>query len=46
MKLMLTRIVRMVRIIEMIKLNIMIIKIENILFEIKICITNNNLKFN
>lgn len=43
---MLTRIVRMVRIIEMIKLNIMIIKIENILFEIKICITNNNLKFN
>lgn len=37
---------RMVRIIEMIKLNIMIIKIENILFEIKICITNNNLKFN
>lgn len=43
---MLTRMVRMVRIIEMIKLNIMIIKIENILFEIKICITNNNLKFN
>lgn len=46
MKLILTRMVRMVRIIEMIKLNIMIIKIENILFEIKICITNNNLKFN
>lgn len=33
---------RMVRIIEMVKLNMIIIKIENILFEIKICITNNN----